>query len=64
MFLSCLWCSYANVSVPELVGALAINGLLKQGERLFENEILGPEAMAMDKEGDTACNMCIINMTL
>ena len=52
---SCLCCSYANESAPDFVGPLAVNDLLKHGQRLFENEIIGPEAMALDKEGNALC---------
>lgn len=33
------------------MGPLAVNDLLKRGERLFENEILGPEALTMGRDG-------------
>ena len=29
-----------------------MNDLLKQGERLFGNEIVGPETLIVDKEGE------------
>ena len=34
---------------PKLEGALEVNDLLTRGERLFENEILGPESIAFHK---------------
>ncbi|KAK2190443.1 hypothetical protein NP493_81g00003 [Ridgeia piscesae] len=40
------------ISVPEppkLEGALEVNDLLTRGERLFENEILGPESIVFHK---------------
>lgn len=43
--------SYSNDSDPELTGPLAVNDHLKRGVRLFENDIIGPEALVMDKEG-------------
>ena len=42
---------YSNDSAPELTGPLAVNNLLKRGERLFEDEIMGPEALVTDKDG-------------
>ena len=42
---------FANGSCPDLVGPLAINDLLKRGQRLFENEVLAPEALTEDNEG-------------
>ena len=34
---------------PKLEGALEVNDLLTRGERLFENEILGPESIVFHK---------------
>lgn len=42
---------YSNESAPEMIGPLAINELLRHGERLFENDMLGPEAFALDDQG-------------
>lgn len=44
-------CSYSNDSDPELTGPLAVNDLLKRGEKLFEKEIVGPEALVLNKDG-------------
>ena len=43
---------YSSEYAPEMVGPLAINDLLKQGERLFENELIGPEALVISDEGE------------
>ena len=43
--------SYSNKSPPVLAGPLAVNDLLKRGQRLFEHELMGPEALIMDEEG-------------
>ena len=42
---------YSDQELPEFVGALAVNSHLKKARRLFENEILGPESFAVDKQG-------------
>ena len=36
---------------PEFVGPMEINHHLKQGKRLLENEIVGPEGFAIDSDG-------------
>ena len=43
---------------PCFTGAMEINDHLKQGRRLFENEIVGPEGIAMDHEGVCVC-VCV-----
>lgn len=47
------FCRHSNNSRPEFVGPLSINDHLKQAKRLFENQIVGPESFAVDKEGTT-----------
>ena len=42
---------YSDDPLPKFEGPLAINDLLKKGEKKFENEFFGPEAFAADHEG-------------
>jgi len=43
---------YSDDPLPKFEGSLAINDLLKKGEKKFENELIGPEAFAADNEGE------------
>ena len=46
-----LFCSYSSKGRPTFTGPLAINNHLQKANRVFEDEILGPEAFTVDKEG-------------
>jgi hypothetical protein len=37
---------------PKFVGALEPNNILSRGERIFVNELYGPESFAVDRNGD------------
>ncbi len=43
--------SFSTEDCPIFSGCLSVNDRLKKSERLFENEIVGPEALTLDNEG-------------
>jgi len=52
-----LWCallrfSDSNEGPPPFTGALALNNELQRAKRLFEGELVAPEAFAADKDGN------------
>ena len=53
-----LFCSYSSKGMPAFTGPLAINDHLQKASRVFENEIAGPEAFAVDKEGTCVRMYC------
>lgn len=54
---SCIWflhylkCRYHDEPRPEFTGPMEVNNHLRQGQRLLENEIIGPEGLTLDSEG-------------
>ncbi|XP_064392357.1 adipocyte plasma membrane-associated protein-like isoform X2 [Halichondria panicea] len=42
---------FSTEDCPIFSGCLSVNDRLKKSERLFENEIVGPEALTLDNEG-------------
>ena len=47
---------------PKLEGALEVNDLLTRGERLFENEILGPESIVFHKGTQFAIIVTVLSL--
>ncbi len=49
---------YSEKPFPEFKGPLAVNEELKKAQKLFENEVVGPEAFAMDTKGQQIFEVC------
>ncbi len=46
---------YSEGPTPEFIGPLAVNEELRNAEKLFENDLIGPEAFVQDSKGFCYC---------